>query len=237
MFNQEQLQILNSELDSSRIKTREKGNINLSYLEGFDLIETANKVFGYGNWSYNIESLDHISTEQNQNQNFVVSYKAIVKVLVYDKEHIQKICRSDVGTGTGIAKSQADAHEGASKEAVTDALKRALRSFGNQFGLSLYDKSRNHTNNIGYNQPQQQNYRESQNSGNQQQYHPSQNQPYQHQNDFSILINAGLQIVDNGDTLTVSGNKIFEKKEIIKNAGFRWSGQERIWYMKKRQAA
>jgi hypothetical protein len=34
------------------------------------------------------------------------------------------------------------AHESAVKEAVTDALKRALRSFGNPFGLALYDKTR-----------------------------------------------------------------------------------------------
>lgn len=34
------------------------------------------------------------------------------------------------------------AHESAIKEAVTDALKRGLRSFGNPFGLALYDKSR-----------------------------------------------------------------------------------------------
>ena len=31
---------------------------------------------------------------------------------------------------------------GRSKEAATDALKRALRTFGNPFGLALYDKSR-----------------------------------------------------------------------------------------------
>lgn len=240
MFNQEQLQLLNQELDSSRIKSRSKGNINLSYLEGFDIIETANKVFGYGSWSYSIESLEYLSTEQNHNQNFVICYKAIVRVTVFDKEHIQNISRSDVGTGTGIAKTQSEAHEGATKEAVTDALKRALRSFGNQFGLSLYDKSRNHTNNSNYNQPQP-NYNQSPNNTNQQQYNPPQNQqaqqPYQHQQDFSALINAGLQVIDNGDVLTVAGNAIFDKKEIIKNAGFRWDGQNRVWYMQKRQAA
>ena len=238
MFNQEQLQLLNQELDSNRVKTRSKGNINLSYLEGFDLIETANKVFGYGCWSYDIEKLDHLSTEQNQNQNFVICYKAIVKVTVYDKDHIQNISRSDVGTGTGIAKTQSEAHEGATKEAVTDALKRALRSFGNQFGLSLYDKSRNHTNNSSYNQPplQQQSYGQSPNNQNNQ-HAPQNQQPYQHQNDFSALINAGLQVIDNGDVLTVAGNGIFDKKEIIKNTGFRWDGQNRVWYMQKRQVA
>ncbi|MCB4748208.1 MAG: RAD52 family DNA repair protein, partial [Sulfurovum sp.] len=45
--------------------------------------------------------------------------------------------REDVGFGTGIAKTLADAHEGGAKEAATDALKRSLRSFGNQFGNSL----------------------------------------------------------------------------------------------------
>ena len=44
MFDKKQLDILNQELDSSRIKTRDKGNISLSYIEGHDVIETANKV-------------------------------------------------------------------------------------------------------------------------------------------------------------------------------------------------
>jgi len=34
-----------------------------------------------------------------------------------------------------------DVIESAVKEAETDALKRALRSYGNTFGLALYDKS------------------------------------------------------------------------------------------------
>ena len=76
----------------------------------------------------------------------------------------------------------------------------------------------------------------SQRTTNQQSYQP-QRQQYQHQNDFTTLLNAGLQIIDNGDTLTVTGEGIFEKKSIIKNAGFRWSGQNRVWFMQKREAA
>ena len=74
---------------------------------------------------------------------------------------------------------------------------------------------------------------------NQQTYQPkrqAQNQ-YQYQKYFSTLINAGLQVVDNGDVLIISGEGIFEKKSIIKNAGFRWDGQNRVWYMQKREAA
>jgi hypothetical protein len=47
--------------------------------------------------------------------------------------------REDVGHGIAAGTSS-EAIEMARKGAVTDALKRALRSFGNQFGNSLYDK-------------------------------------------------------------------------------------------------
>ena len=60
---------------------------------------------------------------------------------------------------------------------------------------------------------------------------------YQNQKDFSTIINSGLQVIDNGEILVVSGEGIFEKKNIIKNAGFRWNGQNKTWYMQKREAA
>ncbi|OHE19772.1 MAG: DNA repair protein Rad52, partial [Sulfurimonas sp. RIFOXYD2_FULL_37_8] len=222
MFNDNKIAILNQELDGKRVKTREKGNINLSYLEGFDVIETANKIFGYGNWSYSITKLEQVSQEQNQNQNFVVCYKAIVNVIVHDTEHLKQIYREDVGTGTGIAKTLADAHEGASKEAVTDALKRALRTLGNQFGLSLYDKTKNHqsaNNNKHYNQPQNQ---------------PMQNTAPQ---DYSQLTNLGLTVMQEGQNLIVMGDNIFEKKNTIKAHGFRWDGASKTWYKPLAQQA
>jgi DNA repair and recombination protein RAD52 len=131
MFTDKQNQVLAYELDSSRIKSRSKGNVSLSYLEGFDVIETANKIFGYGNWSYNISTLEQVSQEQNHNQNNVVCYKAVIQIRVYDLQHSKNVTREDVGFGIGIAKTLADAHEGGAKEAVTDAIKRTLRSFGN----------------------------------------------------------------------------------------------------------
>lgn len=177
MFNKNQLASLNQELDSSRIKTREKGNINLSYIEGFDVIDTANLIFGYGNWSYLISKLEQVSQEQNHNQNYVVCYKAVVKLIVKDENHGKSISRQDVGFGSGVAKTLNDAHENAGKEAVTDSLKRAMRSFGNQFGNSLYDKSRNHANqDSSYQANQNQNYNQRPTQNNQQQQQPYQNE-------------------------------------------------------------
>jgi DNA repair and recombination protein RAD52 len=164
MFTKEQLETLNSELESNRVRNRSKGNVTLSYLEGFDILETANSIFGFGNWSYKITTLEQVSQEYNQNENVVLCYKAIVEVKVFNSTHDKFIQREDVGFGTGIAKTLADANENASKEAVTDALKRAMRSFGNQFGNSLYDKSRLiRTNEQANNEskPQQTNYKQS----------------------------------------------------------------------------
>lgn len=239
MFNDKQLQILNSELDSSRIKMRDKGNISLSYIEGHDAIETANRVFGFGNWDYAISKLEQVSQEVNQNQNNVVCYKAVVQVLIHSENHSQDVSREDVGFGTGVAKTLADAHEGAAKEAVTDALKRALRSFGNQFGNSLYSKDKNHTNNQEY-QSKQQNFKQPANT-NHQQYNQPQNQsyqqPYKYQQDFNQLINLGLQVIQQGDILIVTGDNVFANKDVIKAHGFRWDGASKSWYMQLRQAA
>ena len=245
MFNEKQLQILNSELDSSRIKTREKGNIQLSYIEGHSVLETANNVFGFGNWDYTISKLEQVSQEINQNQNNVVCYKAVVQVLVHSENHQQDVSREDVGFGTGVAKTLADAHEGAAKEAVTDALKRAFRSFGNQFGNSLYSKDKNQNSNNQHYQNQQNHNRNSANNNyqQQQQYNQPQNQsiqngtPYQHSQDFQQLTNLGLTVVQQGEYLFVQGENLFTNKDIIKAHGFRWDGNSKSWYMQLRQAA
>ena len=48
--------------------------------------------------------------------------------------------RDGIGTGFGRVNSIDSAHEIALKAAETDATKRALATFGNPFGLALYDK-------------------------------------------------------------------------------------------------
>ena len=248
MFNQEQLESLNNPLESHRIKSRSKGNTNLSYLEGFDILDTANRIFGYGNWDYAISKLEQVSQEINQNQNHIVCYKAVVQVLVHNKDHSQDVSREDVGFGTGIAKTLADAHEGAAKEAITDSIKRAMRSFGNQFGNSLYSKGKNHQNNQPQNnnqtyQPQSNNVspQQQQNSGYSPNNQQTQNQPtqapYHNQQDFSQLTNLGLTVMQQGENLVVLGENVFANKDTIKANGFRWDGQNKTWYLPLRQAA
>jgi len=51
------------------------------------------------------------------------------------------LIREGSGAGHGIDVDLGQAHESALKEAETDAMKRALMTFGNPFGLALYDKA------------------------------------------------------------------------------------------------
>ena len=237
MFNDQQTKALSSELSKDRIKVRDKANIKLSYLEGFDIIETANSIFGFGGWAYTISSLEQVSQEVNANQNVVVCYKAIVKVDVYDIDHSTMISRQDVGFGTGVARSLADAHENSAKEAVTDALKRSLRSFGNQFGNSLYDKSRSVAQNAPSNMPSQ-NLVANQNANSRQNQAMLQNQmSNQTMDDFQSLRNLGLDIVEQNGFLLVRGNNIFAKKDAIKSLGFRWDSKTKQWYKQLSNAA
>ena len=265
MFNENQLKILNEELNSSRIKTREKGNISLSYIEGFDVIDTANTIFGFGNWDYAISKLELVSSEINQNQNNVICYKAIVQVLVHSDDHSKDISREDVGFGTGTAKTLADAHENAGKEAVTDALKRAMRSFGNQFGNSLYDKSRNQNSpqmqnsnyqqNQNYNQQQQQGIqRQNQNQIVQQQvqnpnsrnvnqsaniHHQARTPIPQNQSfdqyEYQPLYNLGLDVVEQNGFLIVTGENQYSYRDAIKVCGFLFDAKSKKWYKKLEQ--
>jgi hypothetical protein len=120
------------------------------------------------------------------------------------------------------------------ENAETSSIGRALACLS--LGGSEYASANEVENAISLQEQIKQNNR----TTNQQSYQPqrqTQNQ-YPHQKDFSTLLNAGLQVIDNGsDILTVSGDGIFEKKAIIKNAGFKWDGTNKQWYLQKRQVA
>ena len=139
---------LEKKLDPAHVRPPSKFGPKGDYIEGWHAIAEANRIFGHGAWSYTIKSLDRDDLREAKdskgNPQWQAAYTCIVTVNVGD------VVREDVGFGSGFAKHIGDAVEGATKEAVTDALKRALRTFGNPFGLALYDKSRA---NVGVDQP------------------------------------------------------------------------------------
>lgn len=125
---------LTKPLDTAHVKPPPKGKYG-EYIEGWHAIAEANRIFGFDGWCYSLDAL--VKTNQNEKDGkHHVGYAATVTVTV------GSVTRTDVGHGQGHHGSEGEAHDSAIKEAVTDALKRALRTFGNPFGLALYDKTK-----------------------------------------------------------------------------------------------
>ena len=70
----------------------------------------------------------------------VSTFFAKVRITVYAKEGGRSVIREGCGAARGFAKTAGEAMESAIKSAETYAMKRALVTFGDQFGLALYDK-------------------------------------------------------------------------------------------------
>jgi DNA recombination protein Rad52 len=132
---------LDKPLDRAVVKTRSKGNFDLSYIEGWWAISEANRIFGFDGWARETLYCKEVCRYTTGNNKEKVGYEAMVKISVFNYEDGTEITRIGTGHGSGIANDLFDAIEGAAKEAETDAMKRALMTFGNPFGLALYDKT------------------------------------------------------------------------------------------------
>lgn len=111
------------------------------YIEGWRVIDEANRIFGFDGWTREtVEMVEVCRAEtkigRNQDDGWMVGYRAKVRVTA------QGITREGSAVGNGEARKLYDAVESAVKEAETDAMKRALMTFGNPFGLALYDKTK-----------------------------------------------------------------------------------------------
>ncbi|MCP9940657.1 RAD52 family DNA repair protein, partial [Synechococcus sp. Cruz CV12-2-Slac-r] len=139
MFTQSQQEALAAPLDRANVQTRSQSNRNFSYLEGWHVIAEANRIFGFDGWQRETLHCQCVSERERsigsgQRSGWGVTYTAKARI------QVGEIIREGSGAGHGIDMDLGQAHESALKEAETDAMKRALMTFGNQFGLALYDK-------------------------------------------------------------------------------------------------
>lgn len=146
-LGEEQTRALSEPFDSARVRKREgPGGRELSYIAGHDAIRTANRIFGYGQWGYNVAALDHIGTERYTTRNDVkmvrVAYRCTVSLFVEGGATTSGVGYGDATERYYESETELTAHELAMKESETDAMKRALKNFGDQFGLLLYDEDR-----------------------------------------------------------------------------------------------
>ena len=129
---------LSQPLDPALVSQRKgRGGRVFDYLEGHAVIDQANRIFGHGGWGYELVgdvTLRRIETVDTKTGEVKIShaYSAPVRVTVAGA-----LPRTDIGVHP-VTEDNADGHDTASKGAVTDGMKRAFRSFGSQFGNSLY---------------------------------------------------------------------------------------------------
>ena len=130
-------QQLDAPLDPSLVAQRKgRAGHTFPYLPGRVAIAQANRLLGYGGWGYDLvgEVTPRELTTRDAQTGTVehaTAYTATVRL------HVPGVPpRTDVGFREVVEES-AQGHETAYKGAVTDALKRALRTLGAQFGNDL----------------------------------------------------------------------------------------------------
>ncbi|CCC10828.1 hypothetical protein SMACR_07845 [Sordaria macrospora] len=107
------------------------------YISSEKCIQLANEVFGFNGWSSSIQNIQvDFVDEHPQTLKINMGISVIMRVTLRDGTF-----HEDLGYGhIENCKGKAAAFEKAKKEATTDALKRALRQFGNVLGNCIYDK-------------------------------------------------------------------------------------------------
>jgi len=134
------LGLLAQPLDPALVSEREaRDGRLLQYIEGWAAINQANRIFGHDGWgaevigdvTYRPMNLDDPASDAPP---AVGMYTAAVRVSV-------RGCPPSCDVGCAfVTEDTPEAHEAAYKGAVTDAMKRALRHFGDQFANRLYDR-------------------------------------------------------------------------------------------------
>lgn len=128
---------LSRQLGPEYLSYRSSGGGKVPYLEGWRVINLANEIFGFDGWSTEVKSSNVEYCDITANGTFNVGMNTVVRVTLKSGSF-----HEDTGFGhIENARSKAMAYDKCRKEATTDAMKRALRLFGNALGNCLYDGS------------------------------------------------------------------------------------------------
>jgi hypothetical protein len=157
-FSPEQTAALSAPLDRAKVRQPEQGRTAVSSIEGWQVIAEANRIFGFDGWQRQTLQLRCIhqaerligarANGREPKPGWGVTDTARVRITVGTPD-LPVVIREGCGAGHGIDTDLGQANESPLKEAETDAMKRALMTFGNPFGLALYDKQQREVTGLG----------------------------------------------------------------------------------------
>ena len=135
MLSKQQQEILIKGINANRIAKRQGGGgKSLSYLEAWDVKAHLIRIFGFGEWSWDVLSSE-LAYEQESSGKWNVGYKVSGQLRI----HATGATYTEAAVGSATLGQRGEAHDMAIKTAESDALKRAAINLGDQFGLSLYN--------------------------------------------------------------------------------------------------
>lgn len=127
-----------------RVLKDPRGN---SHLSQQDVTAHLVRVFGYGNFDTEIVSLDLVFEDPFVNKDgkevpgrYNVCYRCRFRLTIKNPDGSPLATYEDASCGDAQNQSRQDAHDLASKSAISTAKKRCCINLGDQFGLSLYNR-------------------------------------------------------------------------------------------------
>eukprot|EP00592_Proboscia_alata_P002409 CAMPEP_0194374590 /NCGR_PEP_ID=MMETSP0174-20130528/23029_1 /TAXON_ID=216777 /ORGANISM="Proboscia alata, Strain PI-D3" /LENGTH=655 /DNA_ID=CAMNT_0039154261 /DNA_START=67 /DNA_END=2034 /DNA_ORIENTATION=- len=142
------------------------GGKKMFYMSGDSVIRYMNLIFGHDAWSSEVLSERMVLSEQDDRGRWLIGYLAMVRVTIrhtsgentssfdsvedsgfsYENPNSSMTTsyhqhHEDCGSGEGINPNKVLAHEKALKSAITDAMKRCIRHFGDRLGNAFYNKA------------------------------------------------------------------------------------------------
>jgi hypothetical protein len=140
----EQVELLLRMISEARVR-QQKGN---DHLEAWDVRRWLTRIFGFAGWSEECRS-ETLVHERIVPQKEEGKFRTTAVYRVGLRLHLRDVWGNELGYFDGAAVGESvnqpsigDAHDNALKTAYSQALKRCAIDLGDQFGLSLYSKTR-----------------------------------------------------------------------------------------------
>jgi recombination DNA repair RAD52 pathway protein len=137
-LNEQQTKELLKPIDPKRVGRDGKG---FSHVEAWDIRRTMNQIFGFGNWSADVQGMELVAEREVSGKDGKSRWNVIYRAqctLRIGEMFGDAASYTEWAAGDATNPTLADAHDQAIKTAESQAFKRCAVNLGDQFGLSLY---------------------------------------------------------------------------------------------------